>query len=316
MSLQNALSAVQEQLLHPGYQARRAAFAQRFGGRHAALLRDLDASLGQLRARQDPIPLSLMDALPPQFGVTLRGLAPEERGAVAKEIVSMHFDALAGVLAQPDLPASIADQYGAALGYIVPSLIDEPDADYGNMSTSSFDRDLRIASGFSLPLGSQILDLRVWAPTSFWRNQGLATNLRCLAFIKLQLGGLGPLVRIHADSRNLANFNEAGRALCYERVAQLMLARPDIRGLIGTSWYLDPQIPRISPKLAYLSRVPLDHGAFLRIDGPGEMHTRRAIERSPTRKRLYEEGSFKPVCATMIWPRKRLIDWARERGAV
>ena len=127
----------------------------------------------------------------------------------------------------------------------------------------------------------------------------------------LRLGGRGPLFRMHLDSRHLEEFNLLGRNQCFARIAELLEAMPGVRGLVGTSWFYDPQLERISPHLHYLRKVPMDGGAFLRIDGPGEIHTQRATARSETRRRLYEEGKYSPVCATVVWPRKDLLAWSR-----
>lgn len=309
---QNALAAIQGLLAEDAYLEKRRRFKEAHAARFAPFMADLDAEIARLRAAQDALPLYLFDALPPRYLAELQALAPDERGILAKELVAVRLDTLPAMLRQWDLPASIVEQYLTAAGYMTRSIVADPDAEYGEVRASYFDRDLRMASGLSVPAGAQILDLRVWAPPTLYRNQGLKENLRCLSFVKLQLGGLGPLVRIHTDSRNLVDFNEEGWNACYGRIAQLMQSKPDIRGMIGTSWFYDPQLQEVSPKLAYLARVPLDNGAFLRIDGPGEIHTQRATERSPTRKRLYEEGKYKPVCATLIWPRKPLIEFARK----
>ena len=121
----------------------------------------------------------------------------------------------------------------------------------------------------------------------------------------LRLGGRGPLFRMHLDSRHVEELNLLGRNQCFARIAELLEAMPGVRGLVGTSWFYDPQLERISPHLHYLRKVPMDGGAFLRIDGPGEIHTQRATARSETRRRLYEEGKYSPVCATVGMAEKR-----------
>ncbi len=267
-----------------------------------------------LQSRNDQLPLYLLDALPPKYLLELDALPAEERGILAKEIVSLQLDALGERLLESTLPVAIIDLYVTTVGYIARSIMNDDDAEYGALRSSYFDRDLRTATGFSVPVGSQIVDMRVWAPATLYRYKGLKENLRILSFVKFRLGGLGPLVRIHVDPRNLSEFNEAGRNQCYAHIAQLMMAMPEIRGMIGTSWFYDPQLQAISPRLAYLAGVPLQNGALLRIDGAGEIHTQRATARSPTRRRLVEEGKYKPVCSTLIWPRKKMIKWAREQG--
>ncbi|MFC5510916.1 hypothetical protein ACFPOU_07245 [Massilia jejuensis] len=314
MSRDNAIAAVLALLAEPAYLVKRRKFQEACGERFAPFLRDLHAEIVKIQSANGPLPLYVIDALPARYVRELDGLPAEQRGMLAKEIVSVQMDALAERMRQSKLPPGIIDQYGTAVRYMTGSIVSDDDSAYGMVRSSYFDRDLRLAAGLSLPVGSQIVDMRVWAPATLYRYKGLKANLRALAFVKLELGGLGPLVRIHVDTRNLSDFNEAGRNQCYARIAQLMVARPEIRGMIGTSWFYDPQIQTVSPKLAYLARVPLQNGAFLRIDGASEIHTRRATARSPTRKRLFEEGHYRPVCATMIWSRKKMTNWAREQG--
>lgn len=278
------------------------------------LIADLHAEIAQLRSSPGRLPLYLLDALPERLSTDLQALAPDERGVVAKQLVAGQLESLPRRLQQSALPETIVAQYATTIGYMTRWMIDVPDPQYGALRASFFDRDLRMAAGFSLPVGSQIIDLHVWAPPSLYRNQGLKENLRCLAFVAFRLGGLGPLVRIHLDARNVENFNESGRNACYRRIARLMKVQPEIRGMIGTSWFYDPQLQQVSPKLAYLARVPLENGALLRMGGAAEINTQRALERSPTRRRLYEEGRYKPISATVIWPRAGLMRFARTQG--
>jgi hypothetical protein len=34
------------------------------------------------------------------------------------------------------------------------------------------------------------------------------------------------------------------------------------------------------------------------------------FERSPERKKLYDEGLFQPMTGVMLWPRREMIAWA------
>ena len=80
--------------------------------------------------------------------------------------------------------------------------------------------------------------------------------------------------------------------------------------MAGTSWFYDPALPAISPRLAYLQSTPLANGAHLVRHGPGADHTARATETSPTRKALVASGSYVPIAGTIMWPRSDLLSWA------
>ena len=116
--------------------------------------------------------------------------------------------------------------------------------------------------------------------------------------------------RAHLDDRNLKDFNEKGREKSYLRIAELMERRPKVKGVVGTTWYYDPQIMKISPRLAYLQTTLLANGAFAVRHGPGAIHTKRATATSPTRRALVEQGSYVPICYSILWPRVEFLRWA------
>jgi len=118
------------------------------------------------------------------------------------------------------------------------------------------------------------------------------------------MGGLSPLYRIHTEIRYLKNYNEAGWDASYHKMSLLMRENPAIRGAIGTSWFYDPALEEISPRLAYLRKRPAENGAYLHYDGPGDIHTERATTSSETRRDLYEKGQYTPTCYTILWARK------------
>jgi len=86
-------------------------------------------------------------------------------------------------------------------------------------------------------------------------------------------------------------------------------------GMLGSSWFYDPPLEQISPRLAYLRVNPLKHGAFLIHQGPGEIHTQRAATSSPTRAALIEKGEYTARSWIVAWPRAALIKWADARKA-
>ena len=311
MNRDDCIGRINSALSSPIFHAKRSEFVRRFGTEFQGFFLGLELAIEELRLSNSALALSLLDSLPATLTSQLRQLSPEVKGLVAKELVCRMLGKLNGLIERSLLPLSILQQYPVAVAYMVNSIVCDLDEIYGDEHQSYADRDLRMASGFTIPAGVQILDLRCWLPRSFYRNQGVRENLRCLSFVVSRLGGLGPVIRMHIDTRNLEDFNPVGRRNCYLRIAELLDVMPAVKGLVGTSWYFDPQLETVSPKLNYLREVPASNGAFLRIDGPGEIHTQRAITRSPTRKKLFDEGLYRPTCATLVWPRRALLRWSK-----
>lgn len=214
----------------------------------------------------------------------------------------------AAALPSSGLPQSVLALYPPTFARLAKYLTSADLAHYW-IGDDPFLKDLRIASGLSLPCGAQDVDLVAAvspgsAVKSMVLHRAFASGWRALT-----TGG-PPWYRIHTDGRFLDDFNEAGWDRCYVRIADLLRRDPRVKGIVGTSWFYDPQILKVSPRLAYLQVRPLQNGAFMLPHGPGAIHTERATSKSETRKKLYEAGEYLPVCCSIVWPRAALVAWA------
>jgi hypothetical protein len=135
-----------------------------------------------------------------------------------------------------------------------------------------------------------------------------------ITYVRAQ-GWKKPWLEVHTESRQLEDFNEAGWDRAWATAAAICRTRPELAGMIGSSWFYDPPLETISPRLAYLRLNPLKGGAFIIHQGPGEIHTERAATSSPTRKALIESGEYLPRSWLVAWPRATLIPWAEQRAA-
>ena len=122
-----------------------------------------------------------------------------------------------------------------------------------------------------------------------------------------------PWLEVHTEARELSDFNEAGWDRAWATAAEICKRRPEMAGMLGSSWFYDPPLELISPRLAYLRVNPLKNGAFLLHQGPGEIHTQRAATSSPTRAALIEKGEYTARSWIVAWPRAALIKWADAR---
>lgn len=237
-------------------------------------------------------------------GLTTAGRRTMRRALVAKLAL-----ALPSVVDDLDLPGSIQGQYPGAVDRLASYLAENRDDGYG-FADDIFVKDICLTLGRSIPCGALILELgsavrlrSIVRDMLVSRNPGMALRF-------FQANGKGEWFRIHTAARNLAEFNESGWEACYLRIADLLERRTNIRGMVGTSWFYDPQLVDISPRLAYLQQRLLERGAF-RIGHRGlPIDIKRAIMTSKTRRKMYEEGKYIPGCYSFVWPRKQLLDWA------
>ena len=48
----------------------------------------------------------------------------------------------------------------------------------------------------------------------------------------------------------MLEFNPAGYVRFFQRVAELLRRNPRVKGIVGTSWLVDPVLEQISPELS------------------------------------------------------------------
>lgn len=213
------------------------------------------------------------------------------------------------------LPRSILELYPEAMMRLADFLEHGPAYD-----EDLFAKDLRFVSGATVPAGAQALDVLCSSSAAarlvrLRRTMGTVGRLVLAGEPRrasglLANGGLGDWLQIHTDIRNISDFNPQGWDRCYHRISDVLTQRPRIAGLLGISWFYDPQLRHISPRLSYLQDRPLQNGGFLVRLGPGPLHSQRAGATSPTRRRLIDSGAYTPICYALFWPRRDLLRWA------
>ncbi len=183
-----------------------------------------------------------------------------------------------------------------------------PDA-WTTVTSDVYLKDFGLATLRLYAAASQVVDLRGGLPRSLLFKSGVRGLYKCMKMLA-DCGGLKPMLQIHTHTAYLDEFNEAGWEECYRTCADIYRARPDIKGMYGGSWFYDPQLAAISPRLAYLVDTPCKAGAHLIFaDETGEF-VQDAIATSPTRRQLYESGQYHPRRYALVWSRASQTRWA------
>lgn len=212
----------------------------------------------------------------------------------------------------PPLPQSVEALYPGTIERLARHLTGGSLEAYW-IGSDDFLKDLRFVGGYSVPCGTVSAD--VYGEIS--RRSGIKSAVRYGDLkngFKIAMHGGPPWFDIHADSRHLEEFTPQGWLASYRRIADLLNSRPDVKGLVGTSWFYDPAVLHISPRLSYLHEVPLANGASLVKHGHSDEDARRATATSATRRSAVDRGSYHPRSYSMVWPREALTQWARRHG--
>lgn len=196
--------------------------------------------------------------------------------------------------------------YPAALRRIETSLMAEGDGGY-YYPAEYFVKDLRFVAGFTVPCGAMVLDLRSLVSWKLWPLFIKNSCRNMLHFMRCNRKA--PWFRSHLELRYLDEFNEQGMTRFYLRVADLLKTNPDVHGLVSASWFYDAALEKISPHLGYLCKMPLAHGAFIMRGSTSQFDIASATAKSRLRRQKYEDGTYKPVCCLLVWPRDALLRW-------
>lgn len=151
-------------------------------------------------------------------------------------------------------------------------------------------------------------------PRSWMFKSGVVAVPGLASFVVLRLKGFKPLAHAHLNGRrkNAHLLTEKGFSQSYQRIAQCLEGRPEIKGYITASWLFARETEEITPHLAWLRRVPLEHGAREVVMEPADASD-GFLTASEARREAYEAGTYRPRVTAIVWPRTEMLAWARRR---
>lgn len=211
------------------------------------------------------------------------------------------------------LPKSILDLIPSALDMLYRHLKSIEKIGY-DIDDDFYLKDVCFVLGKSVPGGAQVFEIKSYI--SLWktlRSYLLLANIVSVISNK-KIIKPGHWLRIHTETRFLEDFNEVGWDRCYVRIADYLKIETQCNGMVGTSWFYDPALIDISPNLSYLQKRPLDNGAIRIRHRTSKIDIERAIMKSKTRKRLFEEKKYNPACFSIFWSRDNLIEWVKNNN--
>jgi hypothetical protein len=252
-----------------------------------------------------------MDVLA-RLSAQLKAADPAIRAAYLKRLFIHLLADLPERIAREPVPASIGALVAIEADRIAGELGSHPDAFY-EPDADAFLKDLGILTLRLLPCGAELAQVHAGVPRSLLLRGGFVQLLRGLWFFSYRTAGFAPFVSLHMDIRNLAAFTPAGWDETYLRLAELLDARPQLKGVFGTAWFYDPAMTWVSQHLAYLRQRRIEGGAAGFSFGPTPEARANALARSARRRELAEAGRYTPCSYYVVWPRAELLAWAERR---
>lgn len=175
---------------------------------------------------------------------------------------------------------------------------------------SAFVAGCKLASRRRFPTGQ--LDWEISGlPKSYFARIPPRSLPRAAFFVAAKLKGFAPAFFIHlsANPKKRRTLTENATNKSYYLMAKSMELQPEIKGLVASSWLHSPDTHTVSPHLAWLNKTFLENNAFVSTMGDADADS-GVFYRSPERKKLFDEGRFKPTTGLILWDRRDMLRWA------
>lgn len=152
-----------------------------------------------------------------------------------------------------------------------------------------------------------------WEMAAFPRSWVPRIEQRWAAFRDafLPMRGFGPLFELHINDRrkNRVMLAESEHKLSCYRAARSLELQPRVKGMMTASWLYDESTGSVTPHLAWIRRMFLDSGAAILDLGDAPPDSGFLVG-SAERRKLFEEGRYRPKMSCVLWPRAQVLRWA------
>jgi hypothetical protein len=152
-----------------------------------------------------------------------------------------------------------------------------------------------------------------WEVSGFprsWLPKVLLSDLpRVSHFIATKLKGFAPCFYPHMPIRSPGMLLERECLRAWHRIARSVEMQPHIKGLVVASWYHSPDTFKVSPHLSFMNKPFIESGALITTMGSAPEDS-GFLTGSPSRRKLYESGQFKPTYGLILWSRDQMLRWA------
>jgi hypothetical protein len=182
------------------------------------------------------------------------------------------------------------------------------------MSHDNYCKELTICLHHLIPTGGQLIDPGSGVPRSLLIRPPLLSIPKKVGYVTLICRGYRPFAEFHTHERMRHLFTPAGWEYCFRRLPAVFRSYPELRGVVGGSWFFDPQIETISPNLSFVRDVSRRWGAMFLHAGVAPDGAGGAFAMSPHRRDLYNRGMYLPTIYFMVAAKSRILKHAENNG--
>jgi hypothetical protein len=182
------------------------------------------------------------------------------------------------------------------------------------MSHDNYCKELAICLHRLIPAGGQLIDPGSGLPRSVLFRAPLSSIPKTLSYIAVHCRGFKPFAEFHTHERMRHFFTPEGWEYCFRRLPAVFRSYPQLKGVLGGSWFFDPQLETISPSLSFVREVPKRWGAIIVRWGTSATHD--ALVMSQHRRDLHDQGLYQPTNYYVVSAKSRILKHAQTIGVI
>ena len=246
-------------------------------------------------------PVHKYNVVPDAAAALFAQLPAEVRAPWLCALMIHHMARFDAVFAAGGLDPEFALHYADAFHRILDQIAADPG--FAVLERDVFLKDLWLTRGVMIPAFAQLW----WPRSGLSAKDVVKRGPGALAYVFGRCGGRRPFLEGHThDPVAKAYWNEAGWGQALRLAAMALPAFPGVRGVFGSAWFYDPRVLEISPRIGFAQNLQVGHGAHRIRIGSNPAAIANSTATSPTRRELYEAGTYLPTDWAIIWSRADL----------
>lgn len=140
-------------------------------------------------------------------------------------------------------------------------------------------------------------------------------RIRLAQYIATRLRGFKPVWQTHLQRQpRSVHLTEEAFVRAHLEIARALRRHPQIRGIASTSWYYDPEIAAVSPRLGFVHELLEANGCFVFEIPCDDAMRASALYGSRSRQQAYADGSYSPRAFARLWGRDAFLAWAERQS--
>lgn len=208
------------------------------------------------------------------------------------------------------IPIDITNNYERSIQRIYKQWTIEPTTKLNKVDDLLL-KDIGLLTGALLPCAERVVEPFSAIQRSLAFTNGITQGIR---FIKLLIAAKGnkPVCRLHVHLSEINDLSAANWQVTCLQIAQLLKLNPRLKGVVGASWFYDPEIASYSSKLAFIKQQLKEiNASWFFSHNEGQQSC--ALNRSPTRRKAFASGHYTPKNYIVFIPKNNLINWLNQQ---